>query len=183
MVLEIEQGSSLVEMVGFLKVNEKYIEETDFWSLILQGLLMLKEFSNFGVINCKMDPWCLTWTEEKKLSYFPSSFSGIDSKEAVNIKGNIYTPDTDIEKREFPHSNVFNLGILGLILLKPDNRFFNAKTKKLDYDELKAAMSKEEDLVGPDDNEAFSKELNGLIRDMLIYDAADRPSVGMLNFM
>lgn len=138
---------------------------------------MLKEFKHFGVVNCKMDPWCLGWSTDKKLIYYPRSFSGMHSGAAVNVTGHVYAPPTDKDKPEHGNSDVFNLGIFAMMVLKPENKFFNNDLQQFDFVTLSQSMAKKEDLFGLENNQAFTDDLNDFVRDMLIYDNEDRPSV------
>lgn len=154
--------------------------ETDFWTMIIQGLLMLQEFRKFGLINCRMAPWCISWTSHKTILYYPRSFVGLHKQDAVDVKGTLYTPEEDIDKNVIQTGDVFNLALILHLLIKPDFEFYDPKTQDFDMDELLAALDDGEVIFMKNNNTSYSKELNDLMTLMLEPSSAKRPTVSRI---
>ena len=177
-MLELVEGSSISEIVGYAQEVGKTIEEEDIWMFIIQGAFMLKEFRRFGVVNCKMPADSLVWTDSKTLTYYPRSFVGIFSKRAADPDGVFYAPERSENKEELARSDIFNLGLAVMCIMKPQTEYFDIENGCFNIENIEEAHEEGVNLFGDEPVEGYSDELNAIVHDMLVCKPPERPELG-----
>lgn len=140
-------------------------------------MFMLKEFRRFGIINCKMPADSLMWSENKTLTYYPRSFTGIFSPAAVDLEGHFYAPEKSENLVDLAKSDLYNLGLAILCIMNPDTEYFDKENKCFDLEKLQEAHENELNVFGDDPIPGYSDDLNAIVHDMLVVKPEDRPDL------
>lgn len=177
-MLELKEGSSISEIISFAQETDKAIDEADIWQFIVQAVFMLKEFRRFGAINCKMAAVSLVWGNNKKLTYYPRSFSGLFSNQEADLEGIIYAPEGTDDQLDQSRSDVYNLGLAVLCIMDPDTEYFDQENKCFNMDAIRTAQDQKLNIFGDNPVNGYSDNLNALVHDMLVINPSDRPDLG-----
>lgn len=178
-VVEFHDGIRLTALASQILESKKYLKEEELWTMLIQGLLMLMEYRKFGLVNCRMPPWCFYWIDHKTLKFYPRSFIGLAMPSAVDVEGVMYAPNEDISNPELVNGDIFNLGLIIYILIKPDFEFFDHAVQDFKAAELLNALGKGDTVFFKKSHTSYSKELQDLLKKMLNADQAKRPTIGI----